>query len=109
MPDFTLWAYVLVWVVAMTLIACWHRDIPRRAVPPTRRRIDSDRHTLTLVGADGRVNPARYQIFADYPAALTHQRRLIRLGQASVVTHTDSGEVRNDYPSMLGPFGRIYY
>lgn len=109
MPDFTLLAYAVVWFSLVALVASWHHHVPRAAVPIVRRRIDNQRHTLTLVGADGRVNPARYESFPDYPAALTQQRRLARLGQASIVTHTDSGEVRIDYPTMLGPFGRIYY
>lgn len=109
MPDFSLVAYGVVLAASIAVILRWRHEIPRAAVPPVRRRIDGERHTLTLVGADGRLNPTRYQSFSDYPAALAHQRRLSRLGQASVVTHTDSGEVRIDYPTMLGPFGRIYY
>lgn len=109
MTDFTLLAYGVVWAASIAVVARWHRDVPRAAVPLLRRAIDSQRHTLTLVGADGRLNPTRYESFPNYPQALTHQRRLARSGQASVVTHTDSGEVRIDFATMLGPFGRIYY
>lgn len=105
----TLLAYAVVWVASVAVVARWHREIPRPAVSLVARRIDSQRHTLTLVGADGRVNPLRYETFPNYRLALAHQRRLSRMGQASVVAHTDSGEVRIDYATMLGPFGRIYY
>lgn len=109
MPDFSLLAYVVVWAAGMAVVARWHREIPRAAQPLVRRSIDGQMHTVTLVSADGRVNPAQYELFPNYPAALAHQRKLARTGRACVVTHTDSGEVRIDYATMLGPFGRIYY
>lgn len=109
MVDFSLLAYAVILAASLAVALRWRHEIPRASTPPVRRRIDAQAHTLTLVGADGRLNPARYHSFPNYPAALAHQRKLARLGQASVVTHTDSGEIRIDYPTMLGPFGRIYY
>lgn len=109
MTDFTLLAYGVVWAASIAVLARWHREIPRTAAPLLRRAIDSQRHTVTLVGRDGRTNPARYECFPTYAAALAYQRKLARGGQACVVTHTDSGEVRIDFATVLGPFGRIYY
>lgn len=109
MVDFTLLAYGIILAASVAVALRWRHEIPRAAMPLVRRRIDFEAHTLTLVSEDGRVNPAGYHSFPNYPAALAHQRKLARLGQASVVTHTESGEVRIDFPTMLGPFGRIYY
>lgn len=109
MPDFTPLAYFLLWAAALAVALRWRHDIPRAAVPIHRRAIDGQRHTVTLVGRDGRPNPARYESFPNYPLALAFQRKLALGGQASVVTHTDSGEVRIDFATVLGPFGRIYY
>lgn len=109
MPDFSLLAYFLVWAAALAVALRWRHEIPRAPAPVHRRAIDVQHHTVTLVGRDGRPNPARYECFPNYAAALAHQRKLARTGQASVVTHTDSGEVRIDFATMLGPFGRIYY
>lgn len=109
MPDFSLLAYGVVIAASLAVALRWRHEIPRAAMPLVRRPIDGQSHTVTLVGADGRVNPAQYELFPNYPAALAHQRRLARRGQACVVTHTDSGEVRIDFATVLGPFGRIYY
>ncbi|NFV80334.1 hypothetical protein [Magnetospirillum aberrantis] len=107
--DFTLLAYAVIVAASVAIALRWRHDIPRAAVPLVRRRIDFEHHTLNLVSEDGRVNPGGYQVFPNYSSALAYQRKLARLGQASVVTHTESGEVRIDFPTMLGPFGRIYY
>lgn len=96
-------------VASLSMASRWNRDFPRGPAPFLRRPYDNQRHILTMVGADGRINPMRYEVFPTYPAALAHQRRLARKGQACVVTHEDSGEVRLDLATMLGPFGRIYY
>lgn len=98
-------------VVAATLVIVlrWQHDFPRGPVPIIRRPFDNQAHTLTMVGADGRLNPLKYEIFPNYLAALERQRALSRTGRPCVVTHTDSGEVRVDFATMFGPFGRIYY
>lgn len=109
MPDVGLVAYGAVLAASLAVALRWRHEVPRRATPVVPRAIDSQPHTLTLIGSDGRPNPARYENFPNYPAALACQRRLVRGGKASVVTHSDSGEIRIDYPTMFGPFGRIYY
>lgn len=87
----------------------WQHDFPRGPAPIVPRPFDDQPHTLTMVGPDGRLNPLRYETFPTYRTALAHQHKLARKGQACVVTHADSGEVRVDIAGMLGPFGRIYY
>jgi hypothetical protein len=62
--------------------------------------IDAEPHTLTLLGPNGRCNPAQYENFPDYRAAQARQRALIRNGRASIVAHSATGEIRID-PTML--------
>lgn len=109
MPDVSLLAYGVMLAASLAVALRWRHDIPRAPTPITPRAIDNQPHTLTRVGADGRVNPAQYENFPNYPSALAQQRRLARTGQASVVAHSDSGEIRIDYATLFGPFGRIYY
>ncbi|MBX9635688.1 MAG: hypothetical protein K2X44_11965, partial [Magnetospirillum sp.] len=68
---------------------------------------DSEPHTLTLLGPDGRPNPLHYESFPNYLAALTRQRELSRRGHDSVVSHAGSGAIRVDLAAWLGPYGRI--
>ncbi|MCR6629242.1 MAG: hypothetical protein NVV74_03855 [Magnetospirillum sp.] len=109
-PGLSLLIVIAIVAVALWAIALrWQHDFPRGPVPVLRRPYDNQNHTLTLVGKDGRPNPAQYEVFPNYASALVRQRGLSRTGQASVITHTDSGEVRMDFATMFGPFGRIYY
>lgn len=108
--DFSL--LIAIGVVAaatLTVALRWQREIPRGPAPIIRRPFDNQAHTLTMVGSDGRLNPLQYEIFPNYLSAVAHQRKLARQGRACVVTHTESGEVRMDFATMFGPFGRIYY
>lgn len=93
------------------LAAClrWREPANRPQPAPAPRPIDRDRHTLTYLGANGRPNPLRYEIFADYPSALDRQREQARRGKPAVVTHADSGEVRIDPDAVFGPFHRISF
>lgn len=110
MTGLSLYIVVGILAAASLLVALrWEHDFPRGPMPIIRRPFDNQRHTLTLMGQDGRPNPLRYEIFPTYFAALSHQRRLTSRGQASIITHTESGEVRVDFATMFGPFGRIYY
>lgn len=86
----------------------WHRPLRRPQPVVTGLPIDDQPHTVTLLGANGRPNPQAYETFADYPSALARQRALYRNGQASVVTHVESGEVRIDMNNLFGPF-RIHF
>ena len=108
--DFSLLIPLGVVALATLSVALrWQRDIPRKPAPVVRRPTDDQPHTLTPVGQGGRANPLAAEIFPTYAAALARQRRLTRDGQASVVAHRDSGEVRVDHATLLGPFGRITY
>lgn len=102
-------AFVVIAASMVAVVLRWHHAIPRAPMPVIRRPYDNQPHGLTLVGAEGRPNPMSYRVFPTYGAALVHQRRLARQGQASVVAHVDSGEVRVDFATMFGPFGRLYY
>lgn len=81
------------------LMVCAHwRDLFAHQLPaavPADPR-DGDRHLLTLLGPDGRPNPARYELHDDYPSALARQRTLAARGQGSVVRHADTGALRVD-------------
>lgn len=68
---------------------------------------DTEPHTLTMVGANGRPNPLHYERFPNYPTALARQRELASCGRASVVSHAETGAIRIDLAAWLGPYARI--
>lgn len=96
-------------LATLSVAVRWHHAEPRRPAPIRRSAVDAQPHTLTPLGRDGRANPMAAESFANYGAALDRQRQLARQGRASVVAHRDSGEVRVDHATLLGPFGRITY
>ncbi|HTH17928.1 MAG TPA: hypothetical protein VL974_14820 [Magnetospirillum sp.] len=98
----------VVGVAAWTLTLWLLRENAPTPVPmPLPRPQDREPHTLTHLGADGRPNPAHYERFPTYQAALLRQRELTRRGRDSIITHSDSGEVRVDLSVWFGPFGRM--
>lgn len=100
-------ATAVIGVAAWTLTLWWLRDpAPPAAVQP-RCPIDTEPHTVTVLGPDGRPNPLRYERVPTYAAALARQRDLARQGQACIIAHADSGQVRIDLSAWLGPYGRI--
>lgn len=103
-PFAFLMVVAMVGLAALAAALRWREPLRRPQTVTGRRPIDGEPHTLTFLGADGRPNPLRYEIFPDYPAALTRQRELFRNGEASVVIHAESGEVRIDVANMFGPF-----
>jgi hypothetical protein len=68
------------------------------------RAIDHEPHTLMRLSPDGRPNPAAYENFPDYLSALLRQRELSARGHASVITHSDSGEIRINAADLLAGF-----
>lgn len=102
-------AFAVIAASMVSVVLRWHHAIPRAPMPIIRRPYDNQPHTLTLVNSEGRANPLSYRVFPSYGAALKTQRRLAGEGQASVVAHADSGEVRVDFATLFGPFGRLYY
>lgn len=92
-----------VWVAA----AWWDRGPVTEPLPSVPSPSDSEPHTLTLLGPDGRPNPLSYETFPNYAAALTRQRELSRRGRDSVVSHAESGRIRVDLAAWLGAYGRI--
>lgn len=94
-------------VAAWSLTLWWLRETrPVVAVPPPQP-MDTEPHTLTVLGPDGRPNPLQYERLPTYAAALARQRDLARHGRASIIAHADSGQVRLDLAAWLGPYGRI--
>lgn len=99
----------IVGVAAWTLTLWMLREPPPR---PTPQRIllsplDGDPHTLTALGPNGRPNPLHYERAPDYRAALARQQELARHGITTIITHSETGQVRIDWSTWLGPYGRI--
>lgn len=80
----------------------WGRPLPVPVEAP--RPIDREPHTLIMLSAEGRPNPLAYENHPDYASALKRQAELRRIGRDSVLTHTESGEVRLDLAAILGPY-----
>lgn len=98
------------WMLAiLSMAARWDQAFPRLTRPLRVSPLDRHPHVLTPLGRNGTANPMAAECFADYHSALARQRHLARQGQAAVVTHRDSGEVRVDHATLLGPFGRITF
>lgn len=98
------------WMLAiLSMAARWDQAFPRLAQPLRTSPLDKQPHMLTPLGHNGAPNPMAAECFADYGAALARQRQLARQGRAAVVAHRDSGEVRVDHATLLGPFGRITF
>ncbi len=96
--------------VAILMVCAHWRDLFASALPaaaPADPR-DGDRHVLTLLGPDGRPNPARYELHDDYPSALARQRDLATRGQGSVVRHAETGATRVDL-DILETYRRIAF
>lgn len=95
-------------VAAWSVAVWWERGpAPEPVMIVVPGPHDGEPHTLTLLGPNGQPIPSSYEHFADYPSALARQRALDRRGRASVVFHTETGEVRVDVSAWLGPYGRI--
>jgi hypothetical protein len=68
---------------------------------------DGEPHLLIHLAANGRPNPAQYERFADYPAALARQRALHGQGRGAVVMHSASGEIRVDMEALTTTWRRM--
>ena len=98
------------WMLAiLSMAARWDQAFPSLGRPLRVSPLDRHPHVLTPLGHNGAPNPMAAESFADYHSALARQRQMARHGQATVVTHRDSGEVRVDHATLLGPFGRITF
>jgi len=98
------------WMLAiLSMAARWNQAFPQRTQPLRASPLDRQPHTVTPLGRHGAPNPMAAECFGDYGAALARQRQLARLGKAAVVAHRDSGEIRVDHATLLGPFGRITF
>lgn len=73
------------------------------------RPIDAEPHTLTMLGRNGRPNPAAYELHPDLDAALARQRELARKGRDCLISHTATGELRIDLNDVLGPWRGIRF
>lgn len=107
-PTYGMWLVIAVLGVAAWSLTLWWLREPRPvAAAPPQQPMDDEPHTLTMLGANGRPNPLRYERLPTYAAALARQRDLARQGHASVIAHAESGQVRLDLAAWLGPYGRI--
>ncbi|MGE5547703.1 MAG: hypothetical protein ACM33T_12450 [Solirubrobacterales bacterium] len=95
---------------ALSAAVRWrHQFGPPIEPPAVQSDCDGEPHSLVWLGAEGRPNPLHTEVFPDYPAALVRQRELGRLGQASVVRHVATGQVRIDIGTIFGAYSRIRF
>lgn len=92
---------IIIGAAAWSLTLWWLDGSPPPSPPPPPQ--DLEPHTVTVLGRDGRINPARYERLPDYAAARLRQRELAGQGVDSVIVHADSGQARLDLSAWMWP------